>query len=411
MRIRFNPDGIQSGGVLTPAERAIYIDLCRQLTSRDPTLDYPDITRRLLEITHREVLAMIPPEYLADERTYVEAEINRYFGAVPADDLNFVGKINLVCLQCILLFTEHSMDTSTTFPANLNDAYFYYRQLQSIDWRDYVTLRTFIQTHHTDLAAQVSDLLYIGYSKRLYTTSVPKNNKIFLITILDFFSITEMIELYLDNVIVCGMISKFDYADGRFLAPYEFLEHDITHGNNYTYICSGRATVDTEDIQQFYTYCLSIGISPKELYRVKLMIFLLIHESGCDFFPDYGHITVDEILERITTTSLIDIERFLDYNNLGQMIPADIRGDRDKTLEYLRDCSRLYKIQLDAWRVATGRLQAPKQSAAAAGGGAAGGGGGKARKARKARTTVKGRIYRKKTARRGLKSRRILYYK
>jgi len=401
MRIKFYPDGIQSGGVLSPAERAEYIDLCKRLTSRNPALDYPAITGRLLEITHREVLAMIPPEYPADKRAYIEAEVNRYFGAVPADDLNFVGKINLVCLQCILLFTEACMDpAATTFTVNLNNAFFYYSQLNSINWRDYRTLRAFIQTQHDFLANQVGDLLVTGYPSHEYTTNEPANIKIFLITIVDYFSMTEMIEFYLDNVIVCGMVAKFDYADGRFLAPYEFLEHDITHGNNYTAICFSSGTTDRESIESFYKYCLSVGISQKELYRVKLMIFLLIHESGCDFFPDYRHITIDEILEAITTTRLLDIERFLDDNNLGKMIPADIRGDREKTLDYLRDCARLYKIQLDAWRVTTGRLPAPKQSAAA------GGGSGKARKSVKARKTPKTRmIHRRKTARRSLKSR------
>jgi len=415
MKIKFNPDGIQSGGVLSPAERTEYIDLCKILTSRDDTLDYPAITRCLLEITQREVLAMIPPEYPDDKRASIETEINRYFGALPADDLNFVGKINLVCLQCILLFTEQCMDPSaTTFPANVNNEFLYYSQLQSINWRDYSTLRAFIQTHpYTPLRI----LLQTGYPVHEYTTHEPKNTKIYLITILHIFSMTEMIEFYLDNNIVCGMISKFDYADGRFLAPYEFLAHDITHGDNYTSICSGRATIDTEDIKLFYTNCLSIGLSPKELYRVKLMIFLLIHESGCDFFPDYGHISIDEILERITATGLLDIERFLNDNDLGPMIPFTIRCDRDKTLEYLRDCARLYKIQFDAWRVANGKLPAPKQSASA-GGGAAGsgaGGGGKARKssksnkARKARKSVKARMtHSRKMTRRGLKSRRIL---
>ena len=133
---------------------------------------------------------------------------------------------------------------------------------------------------------------------------------IFLVTILDYLSITEIIETYLDNVILCGMTSKFEFADGRLLSPYEFLEHDITHGYNYLGLCFQRIQNSREDIQSFYKYCVNGHLSRINEYHVKLIIFFLIHESWCDFFPQYEMLSIDGVLHLLTFKTPI-----ISYNN------------------------------------------------------------------------------------------------
>ena len=353
MKILFNPDEIQEGGTLGKEQRAAYLSLCRQVTSRDPTLNYPAITAQILKFTKDEAIAIIPDEYDAGKKAVIRRDIETIFTAIP-DDKNYIGKINLVTLQCILLFTEHCMDPAAkSFPVNSNNAFFYYSRLKRIDWRNYSKLQAFIAAGSED-TRQVEDLYFSSafYPKRFYTTNEKPNSMIFLVTILDFLSITEIVETCLDNVILCGMIPKFDYADGRFVSPYEFLEHDITHGHNYEGLCFQRSQINREDVQSFYRYCINSHLSSKEEYRIKIMIFFLIHESFCDYFPEYGKLTVDEIISNLTTTSLIGMSRFDNLNDLGKIFPKPIQGNPAEIMRFLTESATLYQREFHIWRMA-----------------------------------------------------------
>jgi hypothetical protein len=352
MKILFNPDEIQEGGKISNERRAAYLRLCRQVTSRDSTLDYPAITAEILKFTKDEAIAIIPEEYDTGKKTAIRRDLEAIFAAIP-DDKNYIGKINLVCLQCILLFTEHCMDPAAkSFPVNSNDAFFYYSRLKRIDWRNYSKLQAYIAAGSGE-TRQVENLYFssASYPKRFYTTNEPPRSMIFLVTILDYLSITEIIETCLDNVILCGMTGKFDYADGRFISPYEFLEHDITHGNNYEGFCFQRAGIPYEDIQSFYRYCVNGHLSAKEVYCMKVLIFFLIHESLCDYFPEYGKLTVDRIISDLTTTSLIGMRRFENLNDLGKIFPKPIQGNPAEIMKFLTECAELYQREFHIWRM------------------------------------------------------------
>ena len=353
MKILFNPDGNLEGGALGKEQRAAYLSLCKQLVSRNPALDYHKITAEILKFTKDEAIAIIPEGYAEDKKAVIRRDLELIFSAIP-DDTNYIGKVNLVCLQCILLFTEHCMDPAAkTFPVNLNDAFLYYSRLKGIDWRNYSKLRDYIAAGSYD-TRQVEHLYFSSssYPKHFYTTSEPPNSMIFLVTILDVLSITEIVETCLDNVILCGMTAKFDYADGRLISPYEFLEHDITHGHNYEGLCFQRAQIYQEDIQSFYRYCVNGHLSAKELYRMKVMIFFLIHESFCDYFPEYEKLTVDQIISDVTTTGLLNMGRFVNLNDLGKMFPKPIQGNPAEIMKFLTESADLYQREFHIWRMA-----------------------------------------------------------
>lgn len=350
MKIVFNPDGNHQGGSLDKEQRATYLKLCKQLTSREPDLDYPKITAEILAFTKKEALAMIPVEYSEAKKIMIGSSIESFFAGVP-EDTNYIGKVNLICLQCILLFTEHCMDPAAkTFPVNLNDTFEFYSYLKSINWRSYIHLRAFIVEKNWQ-NRQVKNL-YL-------TTSEPSNGIIYLVTILDYLTISEIIETCLDNIILCGMISKFEYADGNFFSPYQFLEHDITHGNNFQGYCFVRLSNSQEDIKSFYKYCVNGHLSSKEEYGLKLMIFFLIHESHCDFFPSTENkdLTIEFIINSLTTTRLINMERFVNPNDLGKAFPKAIQDKpaEEKPAEimkYLTECAVLYQREFHSWRMA-----------------------------------------------------------
>ena len=99
------------GGGFTKAQRCEYMDLCRQMTSRDPV----QVTRanrdRLLAFLKAYVI-----EHSAEypkKRKFIMETIPRLFeNPAMLEDPNYLGSYNLVAFQCSILFTIVSMDMS-----------------------------------------------------------------------------------------------------------------------------------------------------------------------------------------------------------------------------------------------------------------------------------------------------------
>ena len=87
------------------------------------------------------------------------------------------------------------------------------------------------------------------------------------------------------------------------------------------------------------------------------MIFLLIHETFCNFFPNnlYDNFTKEQILSSITTTNICDLERFLDPHDLFEALPKRIRDEYTRTKDskvisdYLDRISDIYREELLKW--------------------------------------------------------------
>jgi hypothetical protein len=182
---------------------------------------------------------------------------------------------------------------------------------------------------------------------------------LFVITILDYLTIDEINTSFLNKVVICGIASTFIYADGRNLTPFQFLEHDITHGKNYDFVCYRRINNDREELISFYNFCKETIHDRKRLYSIQLMFFLLIHESFCDFFPnpDMPIITIEETEKNILDPGrpILNINRFFEPNDLGLSIPKihrlgdDGDFDRRKIKEYLISSIEIYFEELTNW--------------------------------------------------------------
>jgi hypothetical protein len=84
------------------------------------------------------------------------------------------------------------------------------------------------------------------------------------------------------------------------------------------------------------------------------MIFLLIHESWCDFFPNNVNKIIDmsDFLSSISQNeynALIRMDRFLNLNDLGLSIPKIYRESRDTIMNFLKLSVSNYQKALTEW--------------------------------------------------------------
>jgi hypothetical protein len=354
MKIKFDSDSkTQKGGKLTKAQRSEYVVLCNQLVSRDPSLAYIEITARLMYFLRNdafEKIEKLKTANLIDEikKGQMISDLTYIFSKTDMTDENFIGRLNIVSLQCVILFTENCIGPlAKKFEVGLNNSFQYYNVLKSGDWKNYQVMKSTLTKKNSGSFFQ----LYSYSKEKPYTTSTPSNRLIFLITIIDYLSVDEIITSFLDNVVICGISSNFIYADGRYLTPFEFVEHDITHGGNYYYTCFERSGLSKSDLVSFYQFCKNTISDKSKLYSIKFMVFLLIHESFCDFFPtEHSPIKLKaNVLSSILHTAILRMDRYLNNNDLGLSIPKDYRDSEEKIKQYLDLSTEVYLRELDNW--------------------------------------------------------------
>lgn len=372
-KIIFNPDEEQKGGVLTSDERIIYLELCNKITSRNSSIDYSSVTTEMLRILNKEVLKeILDLDYPEEKKEKMRNDIEYIFRTIDHTDTNYIGKINIVSIQCIMVFTENCKNPSQVFEVNSNNVYKEYIILRNGDWKDYKIMRsnlmsdslnTFYKLFYKSkdefamllrrIASAKAGGVAAAEDKEPYTTNEDPNEMIFLITVMKFFTLDEIIISFLDNVIFCGISSNYTYADGRYLTPFEFIEHDITHGNNYKDICFERIGQSRINIKSFYNYCMKKSLEHADMYAIKFIVFLLIHETWCDFFPyteeSVETINEEKILNSLLTTNLCNINRFVNINDLGLSIPKIYRESKETIIEYLKIASNIYIRELKNW--------------------------------------------------------------
>ena len=359
-KIIFNPDGEQIGGIMTKEKKLEIIELYNQLSSGNPSIDYDELSSRILEIiksiVHEEIDLL---EYPSEKKQLMHYDIELIYITVPTEERNYIGKVNIFALQCVIVFTENCYDTTKPFEVNLNNIYNHYNDLKkATNWKNYNSIKQEI------IKIREFKSLYFAENGREYSTTNLGGIKI-LITPIKYFSLDEIIISYLDKKIFCGISYNFVWADGRKLTPIEFLEHDITHGNNYNGLCFQRSSHSIENLKSFYDHAVTTISDRIRLYSVKLMIFLLIHETFCDFFPNKPldeksfdrqyMLRKEQILTSITSTGFCSTERFLNPNDLFEALPRRVRTvytdtkNKKVVIDYLDGIVNIYREELLKW--------------------------------------------------------------
>ena len=288
----------------------------------------------------------------------MHSDIELIYSSMPRNERNYIGKVNIFALQCIIVFTENCHDTTTPFPISLNNTNMYYNALKESNWKNYYLIKEKV------IITDKFKSLWFAENNHEYSSTNLDGIK-FLIIAIKYFTLDEIIISYLDKKIFCGIGYNFSWADGRYLTPFEFLEHDITYGNNYNSLCFRRLNQSIENLKSFYNYAITTISDSKNLYAVKLMIFLLIIETYCEFFPtgqldaesfDKNYfLNKEHILEEITKNSSCNIQRFLNPNDLFEALPRRVRTEYDDTkdervvIEYLSGIIDIYRGELLKW--------------------------------------------------------------
>lgn len=324
---------------MNTVEREKYFKLCM------------DITNKNIDVKDKKVIAIIMITYL---QTYIispfiekkeeehRSELNynnksvikkqidiakKILTYITIDDPNCVGKVNIISLQFVILLTTIWWPYDKPFKHNVNDNYRNYKFILLTNWTDYDSLKITLNNKES------------GAFKKLYYGNTEDINDIFLITILDYLRLDEIINTFLDNIFICGIsIKETIYADGRKLTPFEFLEHDIAHASNYKGLCFIRVQLNIEGLKNFLAF---VNGNPEfdraKKYSIKVIVFLLIHEALCDFFwkPDLTYAQVNRELSHQI------INRLQDTNDLGELIPKSYR-EETKIKEYIEMCIKNY---------------------------------------------------------------------
>jgi hypothetical protein len=378
MKIIFDPDNILIGGALSKEERTKYLELCTLITSGNTSISeskYNDITQSILEFVRREAHAKAE-EIDTDKKTEIHTKLDLIFTTTDNTDTNFIGRINIVCFQCILLFTYYCLDGLSETDAESKflhifgkSTYSIYKLFISIDYTNYSAMIDLFEKTDRKILLGFNELYYVFDTsnelgtKYKYTITLPPKSYRVLILVVDYLFIDELIMSMIDRVAYCGFTSTFTYADGYYLTPYEFTEHDIAHSFYTQDKCDYRARTYFPDIKSIYNFCKARVTNPKEFYRVKLIIFLLFHENDCKFF-DFT--SVDDLYESLITHKIKNLkdpkERFLDINDLGRSLPAGIRGNWSLIEDYLLQSATLYIEQLTEWKKTTGGRRKIKRS-------------------------------------------------
>ena len=360
MKIHFNPpDNSQSGG-MDLKEKTEYLELCTQLTSRDPTLDYPTLTLEILTYVLKEVLEKAA-EIDAEDKTDLSANIKTMFMNIDFTDTNYIGCVNIFSLQCILLFTQHILNKSKNPAAEFKSVFSRtsqkdYRSLMSNNWFEYNVMKKNIKDGKALLDLYYIEDLYdvprIIPKFTEYNTNVQENYYIYLINAKGYLTLDEIITSLLKRVAYCGLEYDFSYADGYKIVPLEFLTHDIAHGKFNQHTCYGMQGVDFTSVENYYNYCKSSVLDKKILYSVKLILFILLHESACSFFQDKmsGEELFNTIMKKFVENLDEPIKRFMNLNDLGQSIPKEFRGNKDSIENYILECCKVYVDLYNKWK-------------------------------------------------------------
>jgi len=287
------------------------------------------------------------------------------------DDKNYIGKLNIIMLQFALLFTTVKLNYVNPRGQEFHSPNFFgfYQIFMSIEWTNYNELKNMLLSESGEL--KFFSRLYSPLYEVVEGTK-PLPMPVFLITNRLYMSIPLMIEYYLDNLIVNGFSTTGQLADGTLTTPFEFVTHDLNHGNAYVNYITSRQ-VNLADIKKFYEYCKTSNFDEEKKKILENMLFYLLHEITIttDYFPRSGQakkmffntVTSSRIKEQLTTQRVLVF--FLDTNNLFKVLPDTVQkelknlgsrpyyeyGSRAFTIvkEHLLQSVDLYMSELEIW--------------------------------------------------------------
>jgi hypothetical protein len=215
-----------------------------------------------------------------------------------------IPEFNIRSLQLVILFTELERLTNINPEETSMAGYFqqprfpideyYYELVIGGLWIDWKALRDkIIELEPKSRIFQTYKFLtLLGYYDKYSRNPVIKyhtleniNERVQIIVYLDYLSLQDIIISYANNVYLIGITESMTWADGRYLTPFEFLHHDITHSlNREMGYNTGKNTL--EFMEYINEPKRKRDIGEKEIYELKVILFILVHESRFESILD-----------------------------------------------------------------------------------------------------------------------------
>jgi hypothetical protein len=333
-----------SGGGLNRCE---YMDLCRQMTSRDTKKTTRANRDKLLTFLKAYVIEH-SAEYSKEKQGFIMENIPTLFeNPAMLEDPNYVGSYNLVAFQCCILFTIMSRTTKPNSASKILYNVLYLKNL----WNNYDAIRDIIvkrqihlyintETPHTetmdiydakgDLSISETLCLY-----RLYSAVYINTHPLYLITIVSYLYIQEFIDAIVHNVYYCGLAYKYQTADGTIVDPMEFLMHDYVHSEDSLNLFKKKSRIYFEKL---YTLIMKTTFNKGIRYSILLLLFYLLHEDSQvlhTYIGNYKFTYFTATLSSGTKNLLAQRGRFYDPDDFRPSIPKAHRGSEASIDAYL----------------------------------------------------------------------------
>jgi hypothetical protein len=343
------------GGGITPEEKSEYmkayygIIISRKSGDKEKEKEFADI---LLESLHTYLVKEIDDlsnnekesERLKEEGYTIEKiptmlftppeievmreDIRKIWASIDPDETDHILKVNLVSIQCSFLFTKYSKNRDA--PGKFNKRYDEIPEPpEGGDYTDY----NFFKQNLKGLTEYVYG----------YTNKDGQLETYYLINMLPYISITDMLETWLyEGIWLVGFSTRFQYTDGNnWNSPINFLYHDYEHADNtffcYDVVFGGMSRDKKKEnkirtytlIKEFYNYCkTTYDVDKVKLYSIKLLLFTAFHEIGHQCLSYFSNASDIEQLKRSLWggQQVTFATRFSDKNDLFLSLPTRIKN-------------------------------------------------------------------------------------
>jgi hypothetical protein len=329
---------IKGGGKFNKEYKRTYLSHCENLFNESSEEVKQESRNYLLAELEKDVRKAIINEYAdAESKTRLQESVDIIFGSENKTainlDTNHLGVVNVVSLQCVVLFTyaannflEPEENNFIVHKEHLDNLFspirnrIQYSKLvnnRDKDWRYYENID--------------KTLLFIA--NNFYGKEYNSNwqEPFSIITIIDFFTIDEIFEQYLKfDKYYTGLLYKLEFVDGEKISPIDFILHDMEHYLDFYRGCRGK----TDYIINLYEF-INTATQISQRNAAKLILYLHVHESNC-FISN----VVPDNIEALKLDLLND-------DDLGKLIPQKYRYSMDTRFQYLKYALETYREALE----------------------------------------------------------------
>jgi len=152
------------------------------------------------------------------------------------------------------------------------------------------------------------------------------------LSLLGELSLLQIIESYSKEIYICGVSIDYIYADGKCHNPYDFMDHDIIHKGIRGEMPSEVLEAESEFIEHIKSEYSKSNLEEtrkKDLYKIVLLLFLIMHERG-DEFNLNKTIIMDLNIENTFKNSYTFRcpGRFANIKDLGGLLPDEFKDEK-----------------------------------------------------------------------------------